>query len=127
MAKARLEIAVERLSEAEGSGKNGRDWLVKELSRVAQETHVLQAEILKRDEVVLEIHGQVIGMFFFTVFGGRIFSLERPIFSPWTTLAEPKSLACTRSTMYKRTSRISWMTHVCTQVYHFFLVVERYT
>lgn len=63
MPKARLEITVERLRKAEGSGKNGRDWLVKELARVVQETHVLQAEVLKRDELVLEIHGQVIVIF----------------------------------------------------------------
>lgn len=95
MPKARLEIAVERLSEAEGSGKNGRDWLVKELARVVQETHVLQAEVLKRDEVVLEIHDQVIVIFVARFWGSNLVSATVLLVSPWITLAEPKSFTFT--------------------------------
>lgn len=57
--KARLTTAEERLVEARGSGKNGRDWLVKEISRVGEEASALQAGARGRQQALFEAHRQV--------------------------------------------------------------------
>lgn len=57
--QARLELAVERLKQAEGSGMSGRDWIVKEFARVVKEVGALEAEALKRDEAISEVHRMV--------------------------------------------------------------------
>lgn len=50
----KLEVAAERLKEAQGSGKFGRDWLVKELARVVKHASALEAKGLTREKAVLE-------------------------------------------------------------------------
>jgi len=57
--QARLEVAARRLKEAEGSGKNGRDWLVKELARVVLEADALKADSLRQKQALLEGHRKV--------------------------------------------------------------------
>lgn len=57
--QAKLELAAERLKEAQGSGKGGRDWLVKELARVVKDASTLKANGLRREHAVLEGHRRV--------------------------------------------------------------------
>lgn len=57
--QAGLELAVERLKQVEGSGTNGRDWIVKEFARVSKEVSALEAAAVRREEAVLEVHRTV--------------------------------------------------------------------
>lgn len=59
LCQARLELAVERLKKAEGSGTSGRDWIVKEFARVVKEASALEAEGLRREESISEVHRTV--------------------------------------------------------------------
>ncbi|CAM9648105.1 unnamed protein product, partial [Hapterophycus canaliculatus] len=61
-AEVRLQRALERQREAEGSSGmdgSGRDWLVKELTRVSREARALQVGRLEREETMLEAHREM--------------------------------------------------------------------